>query len=164
MRVLYEAEITADAPLEILGLAFGRFHFTEEGRRYAESLVDACARHHVRIDREIEATLENWDLARLPAVERSILRLAAAELLYFRETPVEVILDEALRLAHRYGEPRGAGFVNGVLDALGRRTRKREMHSREASVPPSARRAAPAGGGEPKGPASARKGVDRPRG
>ena len=62
----------------------------------------------------------NWRLERLGAIERSVLRLAAAELAR-EETPVKVVLQEAVRLAERYGTERSARFVNGVLDAYARR-------------------------------------------
>ncbi|MFH1143115.1 MAG: transcription antitermination factor NusB [Candidatus Eisenbacteria bacterium] len=138
MRVLYEAEVTGDDAREILALAFGRLRLTAEGRRYAEALLEARLRHRTRLDKEIQATLEHWDLDRLGLVERSILRLAAAELFHLPETPARVVLDEALCLAHRYGDPRSAGFVNGVLDALGHKARARELGSGRGAAGPEA--------------------------
>ncbi|MCK4414290.1 MAG: transcription antitermination factor NusB [Candidatus Eisenbacteria sp.] len=129
MRVLYEAEITGDDAREVLDLAFGRFRFTEEGRRHAEVLLRAVTRHRTRLDETLQAGLENWDLARLGAVIRAILRLGAAELLYFKDTPARVVLDETLRLAHRYGDDRSAAFVNGVLDPVARRARPGEFET-----------------------------------
>ena len=74
---------------------------------------------------EIDATLAdvttNWRLERLGAIERSVLRLGAAEL-HRGETPPRVVIQEAVRLAERYGSAQSAKFVNGVLDALARRT------------------------------------------
>ncbi|MCK4303912.1 MAG: transcription antitermination factor NusB [Candidatus Eisenbacteria sp.] len=118
MRVLYEADITGDNALEIIELGFGRFRFTEDGRAYAERLVRQSVQHHRKIDNAICKRLENWDLNRLGALERAILRLATAEILFFRDTPVEVILDEALRLGHRYGDEGAPAFLNGVLDPI----------------------------------------------
>ena len=127
MRVLYEVEITGDEAREVLDLAFGRFRFTEEGRRYAEALLRAVSRHRTRLDETLQAALENWDLTRLGSVIRAILRLGAAELLYFKETPARVVLDESLRLAHRYGDDSSAAFVNGVLDPIAHQARPREF-------------------------------------
>jgi len=145
-RVLYEAEITGDDAREVLALAFGRFRFTVEGRRYAEALLEARLRHRTRLDRELSTLLRNWELARLGATERAILRLAAAELFHLRETPARVVLDEALRLAHRYGDPRSASFVNGVLDALGRKARPGELRDRQGEEGPSRGEEAPSSG------------------
>jgi len=62
----------------------------------------------------------NWRLDRLGAIERCVLRLAAAELAT-GETPPRVVIQEAIHLAERYGSARSAMFVNGVIDALARR-------------------------------------------
>ena len=62
----------------------------------------------------------NWRLERLGVIERSVLRVAAAELRR-GETPPRVVIQEAVRLAERYGSEQSARFVNGVLDALARR-------------------------------------------
>jgi transcription antitermination protein NusB len=129
MRVLYESELTGDDPGAVLELAFGRFRFSEEGRSHAEALIAAYRRHRRRIDRILQETLNRWDLARLGAIERALLRAAAAEILYLPETPAPVALNEAVRLAHRYLDERAAGFVNGVLDPIARRERAAEMTS-----------------------------------
>lgn len=124
MRTLYEAEITGDDAGEILSLAFGRLRVTEDGRAYAEELLADALRHRRKIDGTITRHLENWEIGRLGAVERAILRLAVAEIIYQRETPVQVILDEALRLGHRYGAQGASKLLNGVLDPIAREERK----------------------------------------
>ena len=64
----------------------------------------------------------NWRLARMATVDRNILRLGAYEL-GFTDTPVRVVLDEAIELARRFGDEPSPGFVNGVLDAVAHETR-----------------------------------------
>jgi N utilization substance protein B len=129
MRVLYEAEITGDDPGAILELAFGRFRFDEAGRGHAETLIAAYRRHRRGVDRALGEALQHWDLDRVGAIERAILRLGASEILHLPETPAPVVVDEAVRLARRYLDDRGAGFVNGVLDAVARRSRAPEMRA-----------------------------------
>ena len=89
-------------------------------RRLAGALVREVQAEGKSIDRDLEAVTANWRLERLGAIERSVLRLAAAELRQ-GETPPRVVLQEAVRLAERYGSEQSARFVNGVLDALARR-------------------------------------------
>ena len=91
-----------------------------EERQLAGSLVREVLNEGAAIDRDLEAVTANWRLERLGAIERSVLRLAAAELRR-GETPPRVVLQEAVRLAERYGSEQSARFVNGVLDALARR-------------------------------------------
>lgn len=89
-------------------------------RRLAGLIVRTVIESKGGIDKQVEATTENWRLERLGAIERSVLRLATAELTS-ADTPPRVVLQEAVRLAERYGSAQSAKFVNGVLDAIARR-------------------------------------------
>jgi N utilization substance protein B len=89
-------------------------------RQFAKPLVDDLVRRGSALDAELADVTTNWRLERLGVVERSVLRLAAAEL-DRGETPPRVVIQEAVHLAERYGSARSAKFVNGVIDALARR-------------------------------------------
>jgi N utilization substance protein B len=91
-----------------------------EERRLAGELVRTLLSSGEALDEELAEVTTNWRLERLGAIERSVLRLAAAELRR-GETPPRVVIQEAVRLAERYGSASSAKFVNGVLDALARR-------------------------------------------
>lgn len=82
------------------------------------SLYDGVVAHQADIDQRLAEAAENWRLPRMAAVDRNVLRLGAHELLYMPETPPNVILDEAIELARRYGTGDSSAFVNGVLDKL----------------------------------------------
>ncbi len=90
-------------------------------RRLANRLVALVTQHAGPIDRDLSDVTTNWRLERLGAIERSVLRLGAAELAG-EVTPPRVAIQEAVRLAERYGSVPSAKFVNGVLDALARQT------------------------------------------
>ncbi|HEU4631827.1 MAG TPA: transcription antitermination factor NusB [Gemmatimonadaceae bacterium] len=94
-----------------------------EERRLAGLLVRGIIADGPALDRDIAEVTSNWRLERLGAIERSVLRLAAAELAR-GDTPPRVVIKEAVRLAERYGSVASAKFVNGVLDALARRMGK----------------------------------------
>lgn len=89
-------------------------------RQLAHALLETMQQHRAQLDAQLADVTTNWRLERLGVIERSVLRLAAAEL-QRGETPPRVILREAIRLAERYGNPESARFVNGVLDALARK-------------------------------------------
>jgi N utilization substance protein B len=91
-----------------------------EERALATTLVRTIAQNSTSLDDELTVVTTNWRLGRLGVVERSVLRLGAAEL-YRGETPPRVVIQEAVHLAERYGSVQSAKFVNGVLDALARR-------------------------------------------
>ena len=91
-----------------------------EERRVAGPIMRMVATRRDAIDAQLADVTTNWRLERIGAVERCVLRLAAAELT-IGETPPKVIIQESVTLAERYGSAASAKFVNGVLDALARR-------------------------------------------
>ena len=82
------------------------------------SLFDGVRTHLNEIDERLAHAAENWRLPRMAAVDRGALRLGAYELLYTPDTPVGVVMDEAIELARRFGAADSPAFVNGVLDRL----------------------------------------------
>lgn len=90
-------------------------------RPYIRRVVGVIASRWDEIDRILQESLENWRLERLASLDRQILRLGAAEILYLADIPPRVSVQEAILLAERYGGDESVRFVNGVLDALLRR-------------------------------------------
>ena len=89
-------------------------------REYLQTLIAALHAHLPEIDRTLEASLLNWRLERLSIMDRNILRLATAEMLYLA-IPPRVAIQEALMLAEKYSTAESPRFINGVLDAVMRR-------------------------------------------
>lgn len=87
-------------------------------RLYANVLVQLVARNLARIDRIIQLHLTNWSLKRLSAVDRNVLRVGVAELMFVDDVPPRVTIREMIRLAELYGTEESPRFVNGVLDAV----------------------------------------------
>jgi len=95
-------------------------------RAFAEPLIRMIELRGGEIDAQLADLTTNWRLERVGAIERAVLRVGAAELLWGgserREfTPPRVAVQEAVLLAERFGSPESARFVNGVLDALARK-------------------------------------------
>jgi len=84
--------------------------------------VLGVAAHREALDEKLRAIARNWRLERMAHVDRNVLRLAAFEIL-FLDTPAAVAIDEAVELAHEFGDDASPRFVNGVLDALVREPR-----------------------------------------
>jgi len=85
---------------------------------YVREVVSHLDAHLQEVDDRLAAALQNWRMERLAVVDRAILRLGAAEILYMADIPPRVSIQEAVRLAEQYGGPESPRFVNGVLDAL----------------------------------------------
>ncbi|MEP7344715.1 MAG: transcription antitermination factor NusB [Gemmatimonadaceae bacterium] len=89
-------------------------------REFATPLMRLVDANRETIDAQLADVTTNWRMERLGAIERSILRLGAAE--FARpDVPGRVTIQESVRLAELFGSDESAKFVNGVLDALGRR-------------------------------------------
>ncbi|KOP78311.1 transcription antitermination factor NusB [Lysinibacillus xylanilyticus] len=82
---------------------------------FYEKIVTGTVEHLEEIDAALEQHLEKWSLARLPKIERTVLRLAVYEILYMPETPKRVVLNEAIELCKTFGDDGSSKFVNGVL-------------------------------------------------
>lgn len=121
LQALYAADLRDLTQLrKIATHVFDDLAVDPEERRFASRLVATVADKCAELDADLALVTNNWRLERLGAIERSVLRLAAAEL-DRKETPVKVVLQEAVHLAERYGTTRSARFVNGVLDAYARK-------------------------------------------
>lgn len=87
-------------------------------RTFCLGLYQGVIAHQEEIDRRLTEAAENWRLPRMATVDRNVLRLGAFELLFAADVPPNVVIDEAVELARRYGSAESAAFVNGILDRL----------------------------------------------
>jgi N utilization substance protein B len=93
-------------------------------KKFTEDLVRGTLDKIEEIDAAIEKVTENWLLKRMAAVDRNILRFAAYEILYRKDIPAAVTINEALEIAKKYSSSESASFLNGVLDRLAKREGK----------------------------------------
>jgi len=101
---------------------------TEEIQPFARELLDHALGRLPEIDALLAAALQNWDLRRLGAVDRAILRLAVAEMLTRTDIPPAVTINEAIEIARSLATAESARFANGVLDRV-RKEIGRESHA-----------------------------------
>ena len=90
----------------------------EEVRLYAEDLVRGLHDQVKEVDAAIAGAAKNWDVSRMAAVDRAILRLGTYELLHRPDVPPKVAINEAIRLAKMFSTADSGAFVNGVLDRI----------------------------------------------
>ena len=114
LQVLFQLDSTE------LSIEEAMEHVLEEQKSDAffETLVHGTVKNKLNIDEQLEAQLENWQLARLPKLERTVLRLAVYELIYNEDAPSKVVINEAIELCKTFGDEKSAKFVNGVLSKV----------------------------------------------
>ena len=121
LQALYAWDMRGGTELErVASQVWDDLSITPDERRVAGPIVRHVARKQRDLAAELAEVTTNWRLERIGAVERCVLRMAAAEL-SIGETPPRVVIQEAVTLAERFGSAQSARFVNGVLDALARR-------------------------------------------
>ena len=87
-------------------------------REFTEKLVKDTLERMEEIDRHIQNASLKWEISRMAAVDRNVLRLAVAELTGASPKPVRVVLNEAIELAKKFGGEESGNFVNGLLDRI----------------------------------------------
>lgn len=93
---------------------------TVDEAAFASRLVEGVHRERDRIDACVEKCSTNWRVARMPLVDRNILRLATFELMCCEDIPGAVSINEAIELAKLYGGTESRAFVNGTVDRVAR--------------------------------------------
>ncbi len=91
---------------------------TPDEMEFALEIVRGVVENREALDTRIEAASVNWRLARMPMVDRNILRLGAHELVVRTDIPASVSINEAIELAKRFGGADSKSFVNGILDRI----------------------------------------------
>ena len=119
LQALYLVDVAHTPAAEAFAIVNRRGDKHEEKNLdFARSLLDGAIAKLGEIDAHIAATAENWPIKRMAAVDRNVLRLAAFELAYERDTPVGVVIDEAIEIVRKYSTEDATKFINGILDKL----------------------------------------------
>jgi transcription antitermination protein NusB len=87
-------------------------------REFAQPLIEGMVAHLSEIDERIRRYCENYNLDRISAVDRNVLRLAIYEMLHRDDIPPVVSINEAIELAKTFGGAESGKFVNGILDRI----------------------------------------------
>ena len=95
--------------------------YATETIEYAESILKGVAEFKSKIDEKISSVSRNWKVDRMALVDRNILRVAIFEMKIGHEKLSEkIVINEAIEIAKKYGNTDSAGFINGILDQVGR--------------------------------------------
>ena len=130
LSLLYEAEakgITCASVLAELPL---------EAEPFVADLVRGVGEHQTRIDELVDRLAIDWDVERMPSIDRNVLRLAVYELLERPDVPVAAVISEAVELAKRYSTEESGRFVNGVLASVVAEVRNTSEEGPPASLDP----------------------------
>jgi N utilization substance protein B len=120
LDLLYEADIRGSSALELLQSR----DVIEDGpdarpiREFTKELISGISANSRKIDELITTYAQGWDMDRLPAVDRNILRLAIFEIVWTADLADGIAIDEALTLAKELSTEESAGYIHGVLGKI----------------------------------------------
>lgn len=120
LQLLFQSEfapqISVNAFLQLYDNKYGN-----ETIEYAEQIIRGVADSKTKIDDKISSVSRNWKVDRMALVDRNILRVAIYEMKLGNEKLSEkIVINEAIEIAKKYGNTDSAGFINGILDQVGR--------------------------------------------
>ena len=118
LQMLFQLEASSVTPDQAVELFWRTFEADPEGRPNADVVLRGVAENVPVLDARIAAASKNWRLERMSRVDRNLLRLGTYELMFRKDVPRAVILDEAVELAKSFGTDESSSFVNGVLDRI----------------------------------------------
>lgn len=92
--------------------------FNNEMNPFTKKIVNGVIKNKQEMDQLISDNLESWSFDRIAIVEKTILRIASFEITYLDDIPISVSINEAVELAHTYGDEKSSQFINGVLSKI----------------------------------------------
>ncbi|MEI6560708.1 MAG: transcription antitermination factor NusB [Verrucomicrobiota bacterium] len=118
VQFLYQRDLNAGASTETLEAFWELRPANSKVRTFGMDIAQGVLAHQADIDERIRQAASNYDLHRIAAVDRNILRIAIFEMLFCPDVPPVVSINEAIEIAKRFGSDESGRFVNGVLDRI----------------------------------------------
>ncbi|MFN3562150.1 MAG: transcription antitermination factor NusB [Chloroherpetonaceae bacterium] len=119
MQILYAYDIRKEDIRKVAeGILPEEISSQPKARDFAFGLLEKIIPNLSLIDSKIKSHAENWELDRMAIIDKNLMRIAIAEMLYFPDVPPKVSINEAIEIAKQYSTDKSGRFVNGILDAV----------------------------------------------
>jgi N utilization substance protein B len=119
MQILYAYDIRKEDIRTVAeGILPEEISSQPKSKDFAFSLLGKIVPNLTLIDSKIKSHADNWELDRMALIDKNLMRIAIAEMLYFPDVPPKVSINEAIEIAKQYSTDKSGKFVNGILDAV----------------------------------------------
>ena len=118
MQALFYMDMEQNDSDELVDLFSNNFEITSEIHPFFIKLVSGVKSHLGEIDALIEKFSSNWKLYRMSGVDRNVMRIAVFELLFCKDIPKKVTINEAIDIGKKFGSVESGSFINGVIDSI----------------------------------------------
>jgi len=122
LQFLYQVDLCGKEMAEEASSFVDSSEASLEVKKYALNLASGCLLHWEEINKAIANVARNWNISRMAVVDRTVLRIAVYELLYRKDVPQKVVINEAINLGKRFSTEHSGAFINGILDNLKAKT------------------------------------------
>jgi len=144
LQMLYAMDLNGYRPDDVCAGFSAIQDLNREAFLQAQALVYGIHRHLEEIDDVLTRYAEHWKIHRMAVVDRNLLRMGIFELMFSREVPFPIVINEALEIVKEFSDQESTQFVNGILDAASREFRKEEIGTnRSRKAKPTAPAEAP---------------------
>ena len=126
LQMLYAMDVTGYQPDQVFAGFYAIQDLNRDAFYYARRLVDGVHGHLDEIDTALTRYAEHWKIHRMAVVDRNLLRLGLYELMFVKEIPFPIVINEALEIVKEFSDQEGTQFLNGILDAASREFRPDE--------------------------------------
>lgn len=130
LQMLYAMDLSGYQPDQVFAGFYAIQDLNRDAFYYARRLVDGVHGHLEEIDLVLGKYAEHWKIHRMAAVDRNLLRLGLFELMYVKEVPFPIVINEALEIVKEFSDQEGTQFLNGILDAARKEFRPEETGPR----------------------------------
>ena len=118
LQILYAYEMNNEEGLTMLLEGILSDVESEQDREFCKSVVNKVIINKSEIDDNIKERVANWEMSRIAFIDRILLRIGIAELLYFPDIPPKVSINEVIEIAKDFSTSKSGKFINGILDAI----------------------------------------------
>jgi transcription antitermination factor NusB len=143
VQFLYQLDLRGPEVLDDLDIFLKQESSDTEVLEFTRRLITGTIEFRPEIDERLQAVARNWDLKRMAAVDRNILRMSMFELLHCDDIPGKVTINEAIELGKKYSTANSGAFINGILDRVkNEAAQEKERRGIQATPAPTAERKA----------------------
>ncbi len=118
LQALFCMDMRQDTSPEMLDLYCENYTISKKAFPFFLELVKGIIPVIPEIDAFIERFSANWKISRMSGVDRNAMRIAVYEMLYRKDIPIKVSINEAINLGKKFGAEESGAFINGILDSV----------------------------------------------
>jgi N utilization substance protein B len=139
LQTLYEVEFRAESGdrdvnlTEVLVRNISRYQKAVDDKSFIERLVDGVTKEETKLDDVLRPVAPEWPIEQIARMDRVVLRIGLYELLYEKDVPPKVVINEAVELAKSFGGDNSSKFINGVLGTVLRQLEGKKKNATKAT-------------------------------